>query len=157
MTRQRELSLLGYAGLIPFFAGAVLQWTPNEILGPRTIAAACDALLAYGAIIVAYMAGMGAGGLIVTDRPASDRLWPGMAATLAAWAAIWPTLAGVDIGMLARHLILIGALLMLLFRDLRAAKAGGLPAWYGPLRIQLTAGACASLALSAAAAAIRIV
>ncbi len=155
MPRQRELIYLGYSGLIPFAAGALSQWAPAGIASADIVLAAREIMLAYGAIIVGYMAGMGAGALIVTEKPATDRLWPGMAATLAAWVAIWPAVGGVGAGALVRHLVLIGALLYLLFRDLNAVKAGGLPDWYAHLRIRLTAGASASLAISAVATLLR--
>ncbi len=152
--RKTELTILGYAGLTPFAAAAVGAWAlPNPHAGE-----AAGVGLVYGAVIAAYMAGMGAGALIVADPSTNDLgrprepLLAGMVAALVAWLAAAPSIFGVDPAPTARAVTLILVFAWLLLRDLRAVSGGGLPAWYGPLRIRLTAGACAALAAIAAAA-----
>ncbi|MEM9170721.1 MAG: DUF3429 domain-containing protein [Pseudomonadota bacterium] len=141
--RRGELTALGYAGLLPFFAAAIGVWTEPS----AGLAAPARALaIAYGAIITAYMAGIGAGGLILGRAPTREALLSGMIATLVAAAAAWPTLPfGILLPTSARAGMLIAALIYLLLRDRRAARAGGLPAWYPALRVRLTTGASLSL------------
>ncbi|MEM9262740.1 MAG: DUF3429 domain-containing protein [Pseudomonadota bacterium] len=145
MSRQRELSLLGYSGLIPFFVGALMTFVdkgPNAFLGASIV-------IAYGTVIVSYMAGMGAGALIVKDKPAGRPLLPGMICTLIVWiATLGFLLNGKMIVGATAMLAMIATFAYLLFIDLIAVEKGGLPDWYGPLRIRLTIGACSALALA---------
>ncbi|MGF1544691.1 MAG: DUF3429 domain-containing protein [Parvularculaceae bacterium] len=141
--RQSELTFLGYAGLLPFAAGAVGAW----VLPAPHAAEAAGVGVAYGGIIAAYMAGVGAGELLVGVRAEGPRepLLAGMVAALVAWLAAAPAIFGVDPSLAARAGALAIVFAWLLLRDLRAVRRGGLPAWYGPLRIRLTLGACAAL------------
>ena len=155
--RQHELTRLGYAGLIPFAATA-----GGVLAAPPIAEASAMTGLCYGAVIASYMAGMGAGGLIVTDKPANRPLLPGMIAALLAWVSVIPSdviasVAGSAPGSLvaARCGLLIAVFAYLLSIDLAAVRAGGLPDWYAPLRRRLTAGACLSLLVIALGAAAR--
>lgn len=143
MDRQRELSLLGYAGLIPFFGGAAASCVDD---GPH-VQLGTTIVLLYGAVIASYMAGMGAGALVTTNPPVRRSLLPGMIAALVAWGAIVPT--GFGRSGDASGVAGLGALMVvfgyLLARDLAAVREGSLPDWYAPLRRRLTAGASASL------------
>jgi len=153
MYRKAELTALGYAGLIPFAAGAALVWAapaapPGVPLDGELIA---RVTLLYGGIIAAYMAGAGAGSLIAAEKPAAQPLAPGMIAARAAWGALFPAPLWIPgaVGEALRFIVVIAALLCLLILDLGAARAGVTPSWYGPLRIRLTTGATLCLALIA--------
>ncbi|RZO65449.1 MAG: DUF3429 domain-containing protein [Parvularculaceae bacterium] len=151
--RQKELTRLGYAGLAPFVASAIgvlamPEATPNMAAIIGTV---------YSAIIASYMAGMGAGGLIVSGRPADRALLPGMIASLIAWLAALPLGLSETAGLVLsfnyipqRCVLMIAVFIYLLKIDLEAVAANGLPGWYAHLRKRLTLGACISLATIAA-------
>lgn len=144
--QQDDLTRLGFLGLAPFVFGAAFVWAGPLFL-PQWIALNIHTLvLAYGGIIAAYMAGMGAGAGLKSQAP--QPLLPGMIAALVAWFAIWP--AGFlyfSVPAVWRYLILIVVFVWLLLRDLRAVAAGDFPSWYGALRTRLTFWTSISLVL----------
>lgn len=130
---------LGYAGLLPFLAGALLTW----IVRPDAHPYVTDALAKYAALIATFLGGMH-WGLVL--RPAggepSARLGWGVAVMLAAWVAVlMPPYAG---------LALLGALLVACYLvDRRAYAAAGAAGWL-TLRFRLSAVAALSCFLAAA-------
>lgn len=150
--KQEEMTRLGVLGLIPFVAGAVALWLSPWILPQHVALDFHQMTLAYGGIIVAYMAGMGAGAMLTshseTASGAPRSFLPGMLVTLAAFFFILPSgTFFFSIGAAWRHLVIILLLIYLLLRDLSAMRIGELPGWYGALRARLTFWACASLSL----------
>ncbi len=127
---------LGFLGLAPFFAAAAML-----VLAPAQRDAAMLALLAYGAVILSFLGGVRWG--LAIAGAAGDRLfWPllvSIAPSLIGWAAVL-------IGARAGLALLAAGLAVLLLADWRLASA---PAWYRALRVPLSAGAIASLALGA--------
>ena len=96
-------------------------------------------VLAYGGVIAAYLADVGAGGLLSGSRGLNDALLPNMVVALVAFLAVWPNFPlNLDIAAAWRHAMVLFVLIYLLLRDLRAIAAGNLPQWYGPLRKRLT-------------------
>lgn len=85
-------SWLGYAGLIPFVAGAALSWQLPAEWRPFTVAA----LSAYAAVIVSFLGGIHWGlGFRLSAPPASLFLW-GVVPSLVAWLAVlMPASAGL--------------------------------------------------------------
>lgn len=146
-THKTTLTRLGLLGLIPFLFGVLAVWISPLLLPTRHFALEVHNLtLAYGGIIAAYMAGMGAGGLIAGPGDEDSRLLPGMLGALTAWIAVSPSLPfGLYIDASWRYFMVLIVLLFLLWRDLRAVQMGGLPAWYAPLRIRLTFWASLSI------------
>lgn len=146
--KQEEMTRLGLLGLVPFIAGAAALWLSPWIL-PQHIALDFHQMtLAYGGIIVAYMAGMGAGAMLGPSAHATRSFLPGMLVTLAAFFFILPPgTSFFSIGAAWRHLVIILLLIYLLLRDLSAVRIGELPGWYGGLRIRLTFWASAALSL----------
>ncbi len=145
-TNQRSLTFLGYLGAAPFLVAAAVAWTAPAIVPAPLAQTAGIVSLAYGAIIVAYMAGMGGGAMLAANQPAGGRLLAGMIATLAGWAALWPHADMADGAPAAiRFVVIIAALVFLCLRDLAAVRDGELPPWYAPLRVRLTVLATAGL------------
>ena len=154
--KQEEMTRLGLLGLVPFIAGAGALWLSPWIV-PQHIALDFHQMaLAYGGIIVAYMAGMGAGAMLAPSPgaksgagPGAPRSFlPGMLVALTAFLFILPPgTFFFSIGAAQRHLVIILLLIYLLLRDLAAARIGEAPGWYGRLRIRLTFWASASLSL----------
>jgi len=140
VSRKAELTRLGLAGLVPFIAAALFVWIgPLLPEGDRFARTMHSMVLSYGSVIVAYLAGVGAGGLLNQERQKNEPLLPGMITVLVAWIAVWGNLPfRLNIPGAWCHGLILLALIYLLLRDLRAVEAGILPSWYGSLRIRLT-------------------
>ena len=129
---------LGFAGLLPFAAAALLALTPNAPL--HTLA--LPALLAYGAVILSFLGGIRWGLAMAAnaaDLPA--RLALSVLPSLLAWLAL---LLAPRAGLL---LLALGFAAMLLLDQ----RIGDAPAWYPRLRLPLSLGALAALLLGLAA------
>ncbi|MHA7871100.1 MAG: DUF3429 family protein [Hyphococcus sp.] len=146
--QKEEMTRLGVYGLIPFAASAAALWMSPWII-PQHIALDFHHLaLVYGGIIVAYLAGGGAGAVLAPKAKVTESFLPGQLITLAAFAAILPTgVFFMSIGAAWRHTIILILLIYLLMRDTGAANAGVLPRWYGALRMRLTFWASLSILL----------
>lgn len=130
---------LGLAGLLPFVAGAALQWfTPP---GWRMLAA--SALLTYGAVIVSFLGGIHWGLAMRKAQPEASRLLWGVLPSLLGWLAV---LLDSPWG----HALLVFSLLACFAVDRVSYRALGLAAWL-PLRALLTAVASTCVALGALA------
>ncbi len=132
----RAVAWLGYGGLLPFLAlaAAVLLQVQPDLARP--------ALVAYGAAIL-YFVGALHWGFAMTlpglDEPGRTRLfaWSTVPALLA-WPAVLlspPLGASVLVAGFVAHYL----------QDRRLAASHALPAWYLPLRLQLSCVACLSL------------
>ena len=124
---------LGGAGALPFIAGVVL-----EAAGEPALAAwALQALRAYGAVILSFMAGIH-WGLAMADSGTG----PGQGAT---WARLGLSVTPALVGWLALlvpqapGLVLLAvSFAALLAIDLVSVRRGMAPAWYPRLRWPLT-------------------
>lgn len=128
----------GLAGLIPFFAAPVatliapdFRWQFNE------------ALLWWAAIILSFLGGARWGAAVQAEAPSPRLIGLAMLPSIAGWLILLAP-AKYPVGKL---LALAAALLLHLLWD---ARAGGLPGWYGRLRMVLTAGAVTALGWQAA-------
>lgn len=126
----RTVRLLGYAGLIPFIAGAAWVWAAR---GSSSAATAAFALAAYAATIIAFLGGVHWGpALRDGGRDVAALAW-GVVPQLAAWLALLlPSRSA---------LVVLAILLALCFVvDRRLYVRAGLANWL-PMRLQLTTGA----------------
>ena len=134
---RRTARWLGYGGLIPF-----LVLAPVSLLDTHHGITWSDALFAYGAVILSFVCALHWGfamalpGLDERTRVRS-LLWSVVPSLMA-----WPALLLVP--MEAAVLLVIGFVLHYI-QDRRLARHAELPAWYLPLRLQLTVVACLSL------------
>lgn len=130
----RTARLLGYAGLIPFFAGAVWVWAARDT---PAVGFATFALATYAATITAFLGGVHWGpALREGGRDIAALAW-GVMPQLAAWLVLL---------LLPSRLVLaaLAALLALCYLvDRRMYVRAGLTEWL-PMRLQLTLGAVAS-------------
>lgn len=127
---------LGYAGLIPFAAGAAASHGPAW-MAPHAVAA----LSAYAATIAAFLGGVhwGLAFLSAAPRPALF-VW-GVTPSLLAWvAALLPSSPGL--------VLLAGTLGLALIVDRRVYPSLGLQGWLA-MRLHLTAVAAASCLVGA--------
>lgn len=133
--------LLGYAGLVPFIAGAAWVWAARG--APPAGAAAAFALEAYAATIVAFLGGVHWGpALRDGGRDLTSLAW-GVVAQLAAWLAL---LLPYRLALVVLALLLVVCLLF----DRRTYGRAGLAAWL-PMRWRLTTGAVVCCLVAAAA------
>lgn len=136
----RPALVLGAAGLIPFFAGAVGLWMLNQPYAGLALVLE----LQYAAIILSFLGAAHWGPAIAGhggDRPSWSRLgWP-VAPALAGWAAIqFPPALGL--------LLLAVAFAVAWAVDRWAVHKGFAPAWYAPLRKGLSIGVLLCLGAS---------
>ena len=140
------LHLLGYYGLIPFFLGVAVVWLSPMMVEPGLALIMQQGTLFYGGIIAAYMAGMGAGGILSRENEKSGSAsgvaayLPGIIATLIAWFMILPNgYFFFSLSPVWRLIGLIVVFIWLFVRDRASVAAGHWPKWYGDLRLRLTA------------------
>ena len=134
----RTVAWLGYGGLLPFIGLALL--IPFD---PHHAPFLADALFAYGAVILSFVGALHWGFAIAllgltTERRNRCFIWSTIPA-LIAWPAL--LLVPAEAGPL-----LIGGFLAHYWQDTRLSRWSSLPAWYLPLRLQLTSVACLTLA-----------
>lgn len=137
----RSAAWLGTAGLLPFLACALGSHVQTGVVGPEFV----EAMLAYGAVILSFMAGCQWGGAV-----AGNGAWPllrlglSVLPALAAWPALLldtvPALMVIALGFVGVYLVDVAWLL-----------AGWWPRWYVRLRTFLTVGVLACLAAVGAA------
>ncbi|MEL6213931.1 MAG: DUF3429 domain-containing protein, partial [Pseudomonadota bacterium] len=144
---RSEITFLGTLGLVPFVVGAIVVWAATPVTGTQQPSLVAQSMvLTYGGVIAAYMAGMGAGGLLFGPQTSREPMILGMVATLTAWLAVWTNLPfGIEIPLAWRHGLVLLVLVYILLRDLRAIEFGNMPSWYGGLRIFLTSVAGVSI------------
>lgn len=122
---------LGLAGVLPFWAAAVLMWSFADPGHPPTASAIS---IAYGAIVLSFLGGVRWGIAIVP--PARSCL----ATTLS--LAVLPSLAGFAAmfmpSILGLAVVVSGFMLHALW-DVVAADNGRIPQWFATLRLILTA------------------
>ncbi|MCY0093393.1 DUF3429 domain-containing protein [Hoeflea ulvae] len=126
-------------GAVPFvamaLAAAVSPGFAAAHLGGET------AFMGYGAVILSFMGGVRWGAaLSPTTGPGAERMILSVAPSLAAWLALlidrpWSLL-----------LLLAGFVLQGLW-DVASARNGSLPAWFGRLRLTISAIVAASILL----------
>ncbi|MFN0161604.1 MAG: DUF3429 domain-containing protein [Burkholderiales bacterium] len=137
---------LGYGGALPFVATALAAR-----FDPAHASLWAFALLAYGAVIVSFVGALHWGIAMSALRAGDDLVR--RASELYAWSVMPALLAWVALlshAILAHGMAWAAVLLVLAFgahyvRDRRLTTALNPPAWYLPLRRQLTAVACLSL------------
>lgn len=129
---------LGYGGLIPFVGMALVCW-----LEPNHRFWYLEMLLAYGAVILSFVGALHWGFAMVhpdtAGRPMTGMYVWSVMPSLLGWAAL---LVHPEAGAT----LLIAGFLTQYRQDLRLTRVLTLPAWYLPLRLQLTVVACLCLA-----------
>ncbi|MGC6472959.1 MAG: DUF3429 domain-containing protein [Parvibaculales bacterium] len=132
--------LLGCMGLLPFIVPALVALTPAFDLW-RQVAAMFT--LAYGAVILSFMAGIRWGTTMMSLDGTDPAFARGLSlsvvpALLAYFFLIFPINIWSPVGLAGLHVLQAAS-------DIQAARNGDLPGWYAPLRLGLTIGAAASL------------
>ena len=134
------VSWLGYGGLLPFVALAVLIWVDSSHSSWWR-----DALIAYGAVILSFVGALHWGfAMSQSDMTAHQRklcfVWS-VVPSLMAWLALLMTSKYASI-------VLVAGFLIHFWQDRRLALVTHLPVWYLPLRLRLTFVASLALASS---------
>jgi hypothetical protein len=143
-TPPAAAQLLGYAGLLPFAAGAAGVW----LLPPDQHGWVTQGLAAYAALIATFLGGIHWGMAMRDPQPRLlCWLW-GVLPSLLCWAALlvlplWGAAAALS--------ALAATLLLCLVVDSRLYAVHGLAGWLG-MRLRLTAVAAISCLVGAAGA-----
>jgi hypothetical protein len=140
--RPRFVAWLGYGGLIPFVALAVLSWFDAERVGLWHAN-----LRIYSAVILSFVGALHWGfAMLLSDIPSGRRdalfAWSVVPALLAFFALTMPIVPG--------DLLLAAGFIAHYAQDRRIAAA--LPAWYLPMRFRLSTIAIVCIATGACAA-----
>ena len=125
-------TLLGLAGLIPLIACGIAALGTQ---GDRAMLA----LVAYGAVVLAFLGGVHWGFALIdpVDRGARQRLGLGVLPSLVGWVALLLTIA---VNAQAGLILLVLAFLGVVIVEARARRAGLMPPGYMRLRYVLSAG-----------------
>jgi Protein of unknown function (DUF3429) len=144
----RAALVLGLAGLIPFVWGVAGLHSDTvariglSVLGPDPRLGGGGLVLSYGVVILSFMSGVLWG--FATRATARVWLWYSLSVLPALWAQVFVgTLLDPGLAFLAT------GYLGLLALDWVFVVQGLAPAWWLRLRLLLTAGVLASLALAA--------
>jgi Protein of unknown function (DUF3429) len=145
------IKALGFGGIIPFwaFSPAVAPHLPFlDLLGDTVIQNAGLLQVGYGATIISFLGGVHWGLAMTSLTPmkltGQRYVWSVMPCLTA-----WPTLAMPVQHAAAMQSVLLGFVYLV---DRGWFKKGGLPPWYMAMRLPLTVGAVAGLAMTAVAA-----
>jgi len=136
-----EVAWLGYGGLLPF-----VGLLAAIFLDPPQALRWTDALIGYGAVILAFVGALHWGFAISLPdlSPAQRRgcyIWSTLPALIA-----WPATV---IAVLPAVLLLVAGFILHYIQDRRLQVVASLPAWYLPLRLRLTSVACLCLSIAA--------
>lgn len=143
-------ALLGFAGLIPFWAPLIAAWIGFEAY-PLGFLVAMQ--LAYGAVITSFMGAVHWGVALMWLGREGDR-HPDVNDAVRKMAysvipALWAWVALMLSPGYAQILLIISLAGLYIFDRMETSK-GLLPEWYLRLRLPLTIGACGALALMVA-------
>ena len=136
--RPALVAWLGYGGLLPFVVPVLALATD-----PHHTALWLRVLLGYGAVILSFVGALHWGFAMAHPGVAARQ-----GAALYGWSVV-PSLAGWAALLLeptAGAALLLAGFVAHAVQDLRLSRHLALPAWYLPLRAQLTAVACLCLA-----------
>ncbi len=126
--------MLGFAGLIPFFAGGVIGWLP---VGLTSKLGLIDVSITYATLIASFLGGVRWGANL--ERQDDFVFVLSVIPSLLVLACLFfPT--PLALGLLTLIFIALGVI------DIIDSRRGFLTGWYGTLRLWLTLGASASLA-----------
>lgn len=133
----RSVAWLGYGGLLPFL-GLAFACRIDFHHGPVW----SEALLAYGAVILAFV-----GALHWAFAMSLDELDESRRTAWFAWSVVPALVAWPAMLLPADYAVplLVAGFLAHYLQDRRLAARAGLPGWYLPLRLRLTAVACLCL------------
>ena len=124
---ESTAKLLGYAGLIPFITFSIGCWVPLPY-----VTDALSVLIAYAAVILSFMGAIHWGvAMSATGKKHSQHLVISIVPALAAWIAL------ITSAIPALTILLLGFIALYLY-DSAVAESQDLPAWYIPMRRNLT-------------------
>ena len=131
---RRTARILGYAGLIPFYATAVGALFTG---GAEGVVLLLHLQVTYGAVIASFLGGVYWGLAMDTARSTGSILMRSVVPGLAGWGIV--IVFSFLIYRIWLPLILSIILFLALYaNDRHAVRTGLLPGWYGALRAPLT-------------------
>ncbi|UEM21151.1 DUF3429 domain-containing protein [Skermanella mucosa] len=147
----RPALALGFAGLIPFYLGAVAVWLAPL---PWNVHALQVQVL-YAATILSFLGAVHWGLALANwggDPPSPGNPAPAMTWTRLGWSVVPPLVAWIAVALTAVPALVtfIVAFAGMYLGDRAAVRSGHAPAWYLPMRGVLTVLVILALALSLA-------
>ena len=147
---ERDATLLGYLGLLPFAACVLVVWTSPLVFSPGFAGGWLHWTMLYAAIILSFMGGARWALAMLADGRRSapmSGLLAAVAPALLAWLMVIPSNFGPVVFPYSFRLTVLGlGFVALWFEDRHGVRAREAPAWYGRLRTRLTFWVCLSLA-----------
>lgn len=140
MRAPHVVTWLGYGGLLPFVALAAAAWVDQNHSGLWR-----EALMAYGAVILSFVGALHWGfAMSQSDMTTHQRT------NSFVWSVVPSLLAWVALLMTPKYavMLLVAGFLIHFWQDRRLVQLVNLPAWYLPMRLNLTLVACVSLLFS---------
>jgi hypothetical protein len=135
-----SVKLLGYGGLIPFIGGSLCQVFHlfPELPWDRMV-------MSYGAIILSFL-----GGIHWAFAMTLKELSPAQQSDRFVWSVIPSLIAWSSLALPLNYAttVLILGFVAHFLQDVYVKKLAFLPAWYIPLRVQLSAVACVCLLIN---------
>ena len=142
---EQRATWLAYAGLIPFFATAFLMWLSPSVVSAAVVSVIVPWSMYYAAIILSFMGGVRWGLAMLDKKDVSDyttigQLTNSVIPALVAWMALIPgsLLPFGGPSILMRFILIFAAFIYLMEVDVRSARDGFAPRWYGPMRRKVT-------------------
>lgn len=134
-------TVIGWAGVIPFIAGAIGPMVISDLGMAAFIAFATSV---YGALVLSFLGGI-RWGMAMGPLYGSERT-PGFVISAIPPAAAW---AALILGGFEGQAVLIAAFVLQAWLDVKAVGEGRAPLWFAPLRVRLTAAAVVALLVTA--------
>jgi hypothetical protein len=142
---EERATILAYAGLVPFFATALIIWLTPNVFTANFASLVVPWTMYYAAIILSFMGGVRWGLAMLDDKKVSEyvtlgQLTNSVIPALVGWIALMPgnLIPFVTPGWSIRYLLVLAAFLYLMEVDTRSSRDGFAPAWYGPMRRKIT-------------------
>ena len=148
---ERDATLLGYLGLLPFAFCVAVVWTSPLVFSADFAGGWLHWTMLYAAIIHSFMGGARWSLAMLGEGKRRDEPMSGLLAAVApallAWLMVIPSNFGPLVFPYSFRLTVLGIGFALLWlEDRRGVRAGEAPAWYGTLRTRLTFWLLLSLA-----------
>jgi hypothetical protein len=119
------MTRLGQLGVLPVMIAALALWLSPWVIPQHIALDFHQFALLYGAILIAYFAGAGAGAQLAEKESRAGSFAPGVLCALAGLAAALPNgVFFISLGAPWRHGVILALLVYLLMRDLNAAAGG---------------------------------
>ena len=135
--QRDDLSNILIYCVFPFLLAAVVLWLSPLIIPSRISLGVTQAVLIFGAVLVSFLSGIGAGVSLAPGIKNPRPVGSSLAIMIIAVFTIAPN-GLFYLGTAWRYLIILVLLLAVLMRDMTIHSSGNLPRWYIQARTRMT-------------------